>query len=170
MPFQVAWTDAIGKPRFVEGFAAYPLGLRRDWRPERWELALGVWAEGGPIGVQAVSGEKFAERRRVVTGSWLGERFQGMGYGTEMRGAVLELAFGGLGAQVAVSGHAEGNRASRRLSEKHGYEPAGHAWVEPRGIPVRQLKLELTAVRWAGGPRPDVELEGVEPCLPLFGL
>ena len=39
--------------------------------------------------------------RTVGTGSWLGRPYQGRGIGKEMRGAVLALAFDGLGAEVA---------------------------------------------------------------------
>ena len=87
-----------------------------------------------------------------------------------MRAAVLELAFAGLGAEVAVSGHADGNTKSMRVSEKLGYETVGEGFVEPRGYPIRQLQLELPRDRWAASPRIPVEIEGLEPCLALFGL
>ena len=83
-----------------------------------------------------------------------------------MRGAVLELAFAGLGAAVAVSGYAEGNDSSMRVSEKLGYEPAGERHGSSRAAyPVRQLELELSRERWAASPRLAVEIEGLEPCL-----
>ena len=87
-----------------------------------------------------------------------------------MRAAVLELAFAGLGAEVAVSGHAEGNRQSMRVSEKLGYETVGEGFVEPRGYPIRHFKLELTRERWAASQRIPVEIEGLSPCRGLFGL
>ncbi len=169
MPFEVPWTDRIGKPDFLEGFVGFHLGQLRDWSPEEWSLELGVWAGGEPAGFQGLRGERFAERRRIVTGSWLGARLQGRGYGTEMRAAALELAFAGLGATVAASGYLEGNGQSRRVSEKLGYLPAGEAWVEPRGVPRRQIVLELTRASWAATPRIRVEIAGLEPCLPAFG-
>jgi RimJ/RimL family protein N-acetyltransferase len=172
MPFQVAWTDRAGEPGFVEEFVAFHLGQLESWAVDQWTLELGVFPpEGeGPMGFQALTGERFVESQRVVTASWLGQGFQGRGFGTEMRAAILELAFGGLGAQVAVSGHAEGNDRSMRVSEKLGYEAAGEGTVEPRGYPIRQFKLELTRERWDATPRVPVEIEGLEPCLPLFGL
>jgi RimJ/RimL family protein N-acetyltransferase len=170
MPFQVPWTDAIGSAGFVEGFVDYHVGLRRDWQPEDWHLNLAVWREGEPVGVQGVSAERFSSERRVVTGSWLGERHQGVGYGTEMRTAVLELAFSGLGAAVAVSGAIEGNRQSARVSEKLAYELAGEDWIAPRGTLVRQLRYELPVERWLTRTRSPVEIAGLPPCLPLFGV
>ena len=93
MPFAVAWTDWIGQDGFVEGFVDFHLGRRRDWRVEDWGLELGVFGGGGgePMGIQALNGADFVRARSVITGSWLGSRFQGRGYGTEMRAAVLEL-------------------------------------------------------------------------------
>ena len=57
-----------------------------------------------------------------------------------------------------------------RVSDKLGYEPAGEGTVAPRGVPVRELKVELTRERWASLPRIEVEVEGLEACLRLFGL
>ena len=170
MPFQVAWTDGIGKPGFAESFTGFHLGLREAWAPEAWSLDLGVFADGEPMGCQGMRAERFIETRRVVTGSWLGQRYQGHGYGTEMRAAVLELAFAGLGADVAVSGHAEGNRQSMRVSEKLGYEAAGEGFVEPRGYPIRHFELELARDRWVASKRIPVVVEGLEPARALFGL
>jgi RimJ/RimL family protein N-acetyltransferase len=170
MPFAVAWTDGAGKPGFVEGFLDFHLSHRRGWSVEDWSLELGVFAAGEPLGCQGVSAKDFPAERLVITSSWLGRRFQGLGYGTEMRAAVLELAFGGLGAGAAVSGHVEGNVQSMRVSEKLGYEPAGEGTLEPRGVPVRELQLRLTRDRWAALPRAEIGIEGLEPCLPLFGL
>ena len=170
MGFRIAWTDDAAKPEFVDGFVGFHEERRATWRPERWQLLLGVWAEGLPAGSQALEGEQFAATRTVATGSWLGERFQGRGLGTEMRAAVLELAFAGLGAERARSGVIEGNAASARVSAKLGYELAGEQVVSPRGKPLRELVLELTRERWAETRRSGIAIEGLEPCLPLFGV
>jgi RimJ/RimL family protein N-acetyltransferase len=169
MPFRVAWTDGAGEPGFVAGFVAHHLAALRDWKPERWFLELAVWVGGEPIGFQCVRADGFADSRRVDTGSWLGQRFHGRGYGTEMRTAILDLAFAGLGARLAGSGYAEDNLQSRGVSLKLGYEPAGEGWESPRGVPVRHLKLALTPERWARHSHSPTEIEGLEPCLRLFG-
>ncbi len=169
MPFFVAWTDDIGTPGWEDRFVDFHERARREWSPEDWSLLLGVW---GPdvMGVQEVSAKAFAADRRVVTGSWLGARFQGQGYGTEMRAAVLELAFAGLGAAEAISGALEGNLASARVSEKLGYVKAGEEVASPRGEPVREQRFLLTRERWATVERAPVELVGLEACLQLFEL
>lgn len=164
MPFEVAWTDTVT----VESFLEHHFGLRREWTPEAWWLNLGVFRDGEPVGAQGVQAERFAERRHVKTGSWLGQPFQRQGIGTEMRTAVVELAFRGLGARTAESGYAEGNDASRRVSEKLGYRETGEGFVSPRGEPVRHVKVEVAAADWR--PPYSVSIEGLAPCLPLFGL
>jgi RimJ/RimL family protein N-acetyltransferase len=168
MPFRVAWTDRAGKPGFLESFLDHHVGLMRDWSPENWFLELSVWAEGEPMGFQSMRAKGFAEARRVETGSWLGQRFQGKGYGTEMRAAVLDLAFLGLGAVAAESGYAEDNLQSKGVSAKLGYEPAGEGWESPRGERVRHLKLALTAARWAETPHPPTGFEGLARTRRLF--
>jgi RimJ/RimL family protein N-acetyltransferase len=85
-----------------------------------------------------------------------------------MRCAILELGFRGLGADVAESGAAEGNAASARVSAKLGYRDAGEGTVSPRGEPIRHFKYELDAAGWQAPLA--VEITGLEPCLPLFGL
>jgi RimJ/RimL family protein N-acetyltransferase len=164
MPFSIAWTDDPA----LSDFVAYHELQRRDWSVEDWQLELGVWLEGELVGTQGVGSERFAETRTVGTGSWLGERFQGRGAGTEMRTAVLELAFRGLGAELARSGAIDGNAASLRVSEKLGYRIAGRSMVAPRGVEVGHTDLELRRKDWR--PPFPVEIAGLEPCLPLFGL
>ena len=104
----------------------------------------------------------------MATGSWLGSRFQGQGVGTEMRAAVVELAFHELGAAAVTSSAFEANAASRRVSEKLGYRVVGHETMSPRGVPEPHLLLRLDRSEWRGAPFP-VEVEGLAPCLPLFG-
>ena len=164
MPFSVAWTD---DPELAS-FLPYHELRRQEWRPEAWGLELGVWREGRPVGVQALMSEDFAGTRRVDTGSWLGQRFQARGVGTEMRTAVLELSFRGLGAKIARSGALEGNVASLRVSEKLGYRVIGQSTSAPRGVEVPHTDVELRREDWR--PPFAVEIDGIEACLPLFGV
>jgi RimJ/RimL family protein N-acetyltransferase len=164
MPFAVAWTDDLSR----EGFIAYHRSMRETWKPELWTLDLGTWADGVLVGVQGIGAEAFAERRTIGTGSWLGSRHQGSGIGTEMRAAVLEFAFGFLGARVVTSAAFETNAASLRVSEKLGYSIAGRESLSPRGTPQPHLLLRLEREDWTAPPMPVV-VEGLEPCFPLFG-
>jgi RimJ/RimL family protein N-acetyltransferase len=164
MPFTIAWTDDPG----LTGFRAYHEMRRADWSVQEWHLELCVFVEGEPAGVQAVESKRFAETRTVGTGSWLGRPFQGRGVGTEMRAAALELAFRGLGAQLARSGAVDGNVASLRVSEKLGYREVGRGRVAPRGVALPHTDVALRREDWRAPV--DVEIEGLEPCLPLFGV
>lgn len=163
MPFGVAWTDHLAEESFL---AHFRLKLAST-TPDDWSMAFVAFAGGEPIGVQEIRGEGFADRGIVDTGSWLGSAWQGRGLGTEMRSAVLELAFTGLGAEVATSGAIDGNPASLGVSRKLGYELVGAHTVSPRGVPVKHADLELRRERFRS-PVP-VELVGLAGLLELFG-
>jgi RimJ/RimL family protein N-acetyltransferase len=169
MPFRIPWTDRSGQ-ELVDSTVEYHLRTREEWRPERWSLALCVFLDGRPVGGQDLRGVEFGSRREFETGSWLGRDYQGLGYGTEMREAVLELGFAGLGGVAAISGAFDFNKASLRVSEKLGYEPVEETTFAPRGEPQRELVVRLTRAEWERRSHPAVEIEGLEPCLPLFGL
>jgi RimJ/RimL family protein N-acetyltransferase/predicted GNAT family acetyltransferase len=168
MPFTVAWTDNASSPSFRDDFVAFHEGAVAAWRPARWTLNLVAFEDGRPVGTQAVGGRSFARTRRVDTGSWLGRDRQGRGLGTEMRAAALELAFARLGAHEAWSAAHDGNEASRRVSEKLGYTPSGTETHRPRGERVRATRLVRRRDGWRS-PVP-VEIEGLAPLLPLFGV
>jgi RimJ/RimL family protein N-acetyltransferase len=168
MPFLVPWTDRAGEPGFTDDFVGYHLRARDEWAPERWHLLLGVWADGSLAGVQGLEASDFAGSRTAATGSWLGRPFQGRGYGTEMRAAMLGLLFDGLGGETAMSGAIEGNVASARVSEKLGYAKVGEGVVSPRGTPVREQWFSLGSTSWT--PPFPIGIIGLAPCLPLFGL
>jgi RimJ/RimL family protein N-acetyltransferase len=168
MPFAVAWTDATAGPSFVSDFVAHHEEVLASWTPDEWRLNLLAFHEGAPVGSQALRASGFSADRVVDTGSWLGAASQGRGLGTEMRVAVLELAFGRLGARAARSGWLEGGAAqSAGVSARLGYREVGTHVETPRGEPVAHHDLVLAENDWT--PPFDVEIVGVEPCLPLFG-
>lgn len=167
MPFDVPWTDGSDRPRFVEESIEHHESAIREWHPDNWRLNLVAFHRGRPVGVQSVRAERFADRRTVDTGSWLGREFQGQGLGTEMRAAALQLAFEGLAATLATSGAIAGNPQSLNVSRKLGYEVVGTHLVSPRGVPVEHTDLELRAEHFRS-PVP-VELVALAPLLPLFG-
>ena len=166
MPFAVAWTDAFGSPGYLQDFVDHHEAALAEWSTDEWRLNLLVWSDGALVGSQSVAAEGFTIERRVHTGSWLGAEHQGRGIGTEMRAAVLELAFRGLGATVAESSWLEGNEQSRRVSEKLGYRVAGQTRHSPRGTPVPTTLVELERRAWRSPVA--VAIEGLESCLGLF--
>lgn len=167
MPFLVPWTD-LPSPELERQFLRFMWGTRASWSATDWQLPFAVIEEGKPIGVQALRATDFPARRVVDTGSWLGRRHQGRGVGTEMRAAVLRLAFDGLGATMASSGALSTNHASARISEKLGYTPNGTTVVAPRGVPVEERLFLLRREDW----RPDrypAAIDGLDGCLDMFG-
>jgi RimJ/RimL family protein N-acetyltransferase len=163
MPFEFPWTDGLDEREFVDFHRA----KAEVTDPADWDLVLVAFFEGRPVGVQSVGAAGFAERRTVSTGSWLGREWQGRGLGTEMRAAVLTLAFDGLGAGIARSGAIQGNPQSLGVSRKFGYVQVGSHVVSPRGEPVEHADLEL---RREGFRSPvPVEIVGLGSLVQLFG-
>ena len=168
-PFLYPWTD--NEPAVVARNAIQFLwSTWANWSPEQWRLQFVVVAEGTVMGAQAMEAKDFRTLREVATGSWLGQRFQGQGYGTEMRAAVLDLAFAGLGAEFANTEAFDQNKASYGVSRKLGYVDNGVARHVVRGEPTLGRKLRLDREGWAAARRVPVKICGLDPCLRMFGL
>jgi RimJ/RimL family protein N-acetyltransferase len=168
MPFFEPWTDLPVEAR-RRSVLQWNWRARGEWTPENWRLDLVAVVDGEVVGSQGLHAEKFAALGEVETGSWLARHLQGRGIGTRMRTAVLHLAFAGLGARAARSGAFTDNPASLRVSEKLGYRPDGTESHAPRGEAATMVRLLLTRQDWEAGPRPEVTIENLEPCLALFG-
>jgi RimJ/RimL family protein N-acetyltransferase len=168
MPFAIAWTDARGDA-FDRGFLQFFWGTRASWAVDEWSLPLAVYVDGRPIGVQEVGATQLRRTRAVDTGSWLGRGWQGMGFGTEMRAAVLAFAFDHLGADTARSAALHGNEASRQVSIKLGYQPDGFGEVAPRGTPVREERFVLDRAAFDRESWP-LTIEGFDGCRAMLGL
>jgi len=167
-PFVAEWTDASPE-RVAAGVLQWNWGAWAAWRPESWSLGLVAIADGRVVGTQGIDAREFATLREVGTGSWLGRAEQGRGLGTEMRAAVLELAFTGLGARFATSEAFEDNHASYAVSRKLGYADDGISRHVIRGAPVVSRRLRLDRAGWAEARTVPVRIEGLTPCLPMFG-
>lgn len=136
----------------------------------QWNLDLAVVVDGRPAGCQSVKADDFRRRRHVLTGSWLAREFQGNGLGTEMRQAVLHLAFDGLGSLQAESSAFETNVRSIAVSRRVGYEENGR-WLRLRagGRLATEICFRMTEERYREHRRDDIEIVGLEPCLELLG-
>jgi RimJ/RimL family protein N-acetyltransferase len=168
MPFGWTFTDRPSPELERELLQRHWL-WRAELQPDGWNLDFVVRAEGTLVGVQGISATKFPVLRAVRTASWLGKDHQRRGIGTEMRAAILHLAFAGLGAEVATTDAYFDNAASERVSRKLGYEPNGIDLNPRRGAAAETHRFRLTRARWEAGPRPEVRLEGLEGCLGLLG-
>ena len=76
----------------------------------------------------------------------------------------------GLGAQHAVSAAFEDNAASLGVSRKLGYRDDGIDRHVVRGRPATTRRLRLTRADWEAARTVPVRIDGLEPCLPHFGL
>jgi len=105
--------------------------------PDSWRLYFAVLVDGEPVGMQDLIGMNFTRFGTVSSFSWLAPGSRGQGLGKEMRAAILQLAFAGLGAREAGSDAFVDNEASNRVSRGLGYEPNGTDWDTRRGEPAR---------------------------------
>lgn len=135
-----------------------------------WRLYFVVVADGEPVGMQDVIGNEFSTFRSVETFSWLSPSARGRGLGKEMRKAILHLAFEGFGARQAVSDAFIDNHASNRVSQALGYTHNGMDWCTRRGEVAELNRWRLTREQWLSGRRDDIQLVGVDECLPVLGI
>jgi RimJ/RimL family protein N-acetyltransferase len=169
MPFITEWTDRPPAER-ARSVLQYQWSRWAQLTPRDWSLELLVSAGGPVLGLQGIGATDFALTREVHTGSWLGRRHHGQGYGTEMRAAVLHLAFAGLGADQARSGALSDNEASLAVSRKLGYVEDGTSRQVVRDTSTTERRLLLVRERWEAHRTVPVRIEGLQPCLPLLGL
>ncbi len=168
MPFNHPWTD-VAPPQQQRNTLLHNWQVRGAWTPDDWHGALMVVVDGRIVGTQSLLATRFAVLREVSSGSWLGRGAHGRGLGTEMRAAVLHLAFAGLGAERARSAAFEDNAASQRVSAKLGYVANGRKTRVRRGEGAWSIDLVLERTTWEATRRDDIVIEGLEPCLELFG-
>ncbi len=167
MPFLHPWTDQAPDD-LVRGTVQYHWAARSRLTPSDWNVNFLVRHDGRVIGTQGLSAKAFPITLEVSSGSWLGAGHQGQGFGTEMRAAVLVLAFDHLGATVARSGAFTDNPASLRISEKLGYRRDGTNTRARRGTPATEIRLVL-AVQQFIRPQWTLEVTGLTPCRRLLG-
>ncbi|GAA2745773.1 GNAT family protein [Terrabacter aerolatus] len=147
------------------------LGL---WSPDDWALPFVVRRDGVVVGAQWLEGPDWRTDRTVDSSSWLVVAARGRGLGTQMRAAVLALAFGPLRAEAAVSSAVLGNAGSLGVSRSLGYLDTHRSVLEHSGETLQHVRLTRTAWSASGrggtdGPH-GVVVDGVTPALPLFGI
>jgi RimJ/RimL family protein N-acetyltransferase len=167
-PFSAEWTD-VAAAELPGRSLRFFWSQWASWHPADWELSFAVVHRGAIVGVQALKAANFAVLREVHTGSWIGREYQGHGIGTEMRAAVLSLAFGELHAQYARSTAHSDNAASLGVSRKLGYADDGIEHLVVRGRVITARRLLLDRATWQGRRPLRARVSGLEPCLPWFG-
>lgn len=168
MPFAVPWTRRPS-PAFEHEFLQFHWRSRGAFGPQAWNLEFAVLLDGRPIGCQGIVARGFPTFKQVSTGSWLGQAYQGQGYGKQMRAAVLTLAFDHLGAEVAETAAFQDNKSSAGVSRALGYHENGVTLLAPDGVPRETQRYRMTRTDWQAAPRPQVEVTGIEDCRALLG-
>jgi RimJ/RimL family protein N-acetyltransferase len=168
-PFLFQWTDVEPVQRARNALQHW-WGRRASWTPADWALGFGVWLDGRLVGVQEVEAKEFAVLREVSTGSWLTQSAQGQGVGKEMRAAVLSFAFDNLGAEFARSAAFTHNAASQGVTRHIGYRENGRERNVNRGEPAETIRFIISRAEFEARAFPTVQVENLEPCLPMFGL
>ncbi|WP_406288761.1 GNAT family N-acetyltransferase [Embleya sp. NBC_00896] len=170
MPFTTPWTRAP-QPAMARNALKYFWSLWANWSPEEWQLMFAVVHDGEVVGVQECGAKDFAHRYEIGSGSWLGLAHQGKGFGTEMRAAMLELAFAGLGARWAVSSALLDNAPSLAVSRRLGYVDDGvQILAYEDGTPRPLQRLRLTREAWLEHRTIPAEIHGLDACRDMFGL
>jgi RimJ/RimL family protein N-acetyltransferase len=142
---------------------------RGTWSPGSWCLDLVVEVDGRVAGLQALEGDEFPLLHTVDSHSWLATDVRGRGLATLMRVGVLSLAFGHLGAEMAVSSAEPDNAPSLAVSRRLGYVDNGLSRNKgPTGM-IDLQHVRLTREAWLAVGR-TAEVSGVADCLPWFGL
>ncbi len=124
--------------------------------------------DGAVVGRQDLTAGRFPVTREAQTGSWLGLPHQGRGTGTQMRAAVLHLAFAVLGATAVTSSAMTDNPASLGVSRRLGYRPDGLSTAAVQGRARVLQRLRLERADWEAHRAVPVEVTGFEPCRELF--
>jgi RimJ/RimL family protein N-acetyltransferase len=169
MPFNIPWSTAPSPDR-ERGVLQWGWRQRGSLTPEDWRLDFVVVHEGRIVGSQGVGARQFNVLKAVNSGSWLGLAHQGNGIGKEMRHAMLHVVFDGLGADLAYSAAFEDNAASIAVSRAVGYEDNGDE-ISVRGDGAgRHIRFRIDRQRWEERRRDDIEVVGLEPCLPILGI
>ena len=169
LPFVEPWSLAPDGER-ERNTLQYHWAQRATMRPEDWTLLLVVLVDGVVVGAQDLRAVSFAKHATVSTGSWLHRPRQGQGVGTEMRRAVLHLAFDGLGADRAQTSHYDFNLASRRVTERLGYRLTDKAIVGSDAVgPREEWHYALDRDSWAGAGDDDITIVGLDACRELLG-
>jgi RimJ/RimL family protein N-acetyltransferase len=142
-----------------------------SWSPASWRLPFVVLHGNQLIGTQSLEGDDFARLRVVDSSSYLQPEWRGRGHGKAMRRAILALAFGPLGAEMAVTSAWHDNHASLGVSRALGYALNGETRHASGDRVDRLVHLRLERATWlASGLAAGVTIDGITPCLPLFGL
>jgi len=168
-PFSIPWTD-LPSPQLEQEAMRFYWRSRADTTAASWRLLCAVIHEGQVIGASDIFATDFAKLRQFTTGSWLGQEFQGRGFGKEMRLASLMLGFEGLDAVLAMTDAWHDNAASLGVTRSLGYSQSGKGRLLRRGEPDEQLSFNMDRSHWETIRPDNMTLHGVDQARNFLGL
>lgn len=138
----LAWDGPESPEDYRQGLALRAVQVLAG---EKHFFTIVLKVTGSPIGSCDLRFEG-PDHRRANIGLWIGEPYQGHGYGTQTIGALVDYGFHQLNVDVIEADIFVGNWASRRAFEKNGFELTGTepAALIKRGQPVDEWMLALT--------------------------
>lgn len=169
MPFGIPWSVVPSPEREYDAHRYY-WRSRAETRPASWHLPMAVLRDGEVLGAGSLGANDFALLRTAETGSWLGQAFQGQGYGKELRSALLHLAFAGFGAAECTTAAWSDNERSLGVTRHWGYEPNGVVRGRRGDDTGDLLKFRLLRERWETIRRDDIDLVNLDPVRTFLGL
>lgn len=137
----IAWDGPESLDELRQGMALRALQVLNG---EKHYFTIVEAESDGPIGTCDIRLEA-ADASRANVGLWIGEPFQGQGYGTQVIAALVAYGFDQLGLDRIEADVFVGNWASRRIFEKNGFalERTETAALLKRGEPVDEWMFGL---------------------------
>lgn len=137
----IAWDGPDSLDQLKQGMAMRALQVLSG---EKHYFTIVEAESDGPIGTCDIRLET-PDASRANVGLWIGEPFQGKGYGTQVIEALVRYGFGRLGLDRIEADVFVGNWASRRIFEKNGFalERTEAAALVKRGQPVDEWMFGL---------------------------
>ena len=165
-PFKTEW-DKLGFEERKNYVICRQNEMWENFSVNNWRIPLVVCLEGFPIGEVIIRAQGFRTAKTFSTASWITESHRGQGYGLETRVAALQLGFGALAAERALSTSFNDNEAAINLSRKLGYKLSGATlFVGGQKPPRRLMYYRLDRRMWESRiRRPDIKISDM--CLPL---
>lgn len=142
----LAWDGPTSLPAFQQALSA------RESTVARGEVfVFTIYDKTNNKAIGSASIRPDAQRFRASVGLWIGKPYQGQDYGTQSVKALVEFGFNELPLQKIDSYIFVGNKASRRIFEKNGFQLEGtvRKAVLKRGKAVDEWLLGITREDWA---------------------
>lgn len=167
-PFAIPWTD-VAPPFQQRNTLGFLWDQRSTAQRDDWHLPLVTVVDGQVVGSQGIAATSWRALREVETGSWLARSHQSRGLGTEMRTAVLHLAFAGFRAERAATGAWHDNVRSLAVTQRLGYRPNGESRRVRAGEAQTMQLFVMDRSDWELRRRDDIELVGADAVAEVFG-